>query len=180
MALKKHVTGIPQQVDVEVDGPLDEAGNSTMITIQRTEYVSMDVDMTAEEETAFLAEQAVSPTPSMPEGLGFYAAQKRYDVMCHGVMFDGLRIPGDDIARGRLGAAAESLVAGALTEPLTIVLGLAVLTATLNDINALKVALDQLTQAAFVVQGEVVTAINAGTITTTAQIDAAFAAMLAD
>lgn len=106
------------------------------------------------------------------------AAEKRWEVGSGGVTVTlpgggSLAIPSDDTAYGRLKGAAQDLAAGIITEPLTIVIGALVMTVDQATATALYGAISQHWQACFAVQGAVVTAINAGTITTFAEIEAA-------
>jgi len=124
-----------------------------------------------------LASWSREPRPLSPEAekarLGVYAVNKRYAVMCSGITVNGVSIPGDDVSQQRLKAARDLLVAGAITEPITIVIGLAAWTATASDLTTIINAIATKTQAAFATQGVVVVGIVNGSITTTEQIDAA-------
>lgn len=105
------------------------------------------------------------------ERLAAYAADKRWQVMVAGLTVNGVQIPGDDTATTRLKAARDLLRDNAITEPVTVVIGLAAFSATEAELTAIINALAVRQQAAFAVQGAVVADINAGTITTCEQID---------
>jgi hypothetical protein len=105
--------------------------------------------------------------------LAAYAADKRWRIVSAGIAVGGLQVPGDDVAQTRLNLARDRLKSGELTEPLTYTIGLINVPLTLAMLDAIVPALAQMTQAAFAVQGSLVTAINAGTVTTYEQIDAA-------
>lgn len=135
-------------------------------------YVVQDLGTPAGSETQ------PAPPPPTAEELAAYAADKRWQIASGGITvpLPGgglLPIPSDDIAYGRLKGAAEDLAKGIITEPITIVLGLTVLTASRQIAEALYAAISQHWQACYGAQGTVVDGINAGTITTFAQIDAA-------
>ena len=119
--------------------------------------------------------QYVKPSPPTitKADLAAYAADKRYRVMCSGISFGGVTIPGDDISQLRIGRARDDLASHVLTEPISVNLGLVSIQATAAQITAIANGLSVKTQAAWTVQGTVIAAINAETITTTAQIDAA-------
>ena len=117
---------------------------------------------------------AYPPPPAITKAdLAAYAADKRYRVMCSGISFGGVTIPGDDISQLRIGRARDDLASHVLTEPISVNLGLVSIQATAEQITAIANGLSVKTQAAWTVQGTVIAAINAETITTTAQIDAA-------
>lgn len=177
-----------KEVITIVDEPLSETvtwqepgvdGNGQPVLIDRSEVrtwterrqVVTLVDMTPEEVAAFEAERS-------PD-LVAYAAAKRWAKASGGITVPlpgggTLALPSDDVAYGRLKGAAQDLAAGIITEPITIVIGATVVQATQALAQSLYAAISQHWQACYTIQGQVVAAIQAGTITTTAQIDAMF------
>lgn len=119
----------------------------------------------------------VYPRALTKQQLADYAADKRWRVASGGITVtvggNSISLPSDDVAYGRLKGAAQDLTAGIITEPITIVLGLTKITATQQTAAALYAAISQHWQACYAVQGTVVDGINAETITTIEQIDAA-------
>lgn len=117
---------------------------------------------------------AAAPIPATE--LAAYAAEQRWRVMMAGVTVNGLKVPGDDTSQTRLMLARARLRAMEVTEPISFTLGLVTVPLTLAILDQIVPALATMTQAAFDKQSSAVAGINAGTITTTAQIDAIFAA----
>ena len=115
---------------------------------------------------------AVAPIPAAE--LAAYAAERRWHVMMAGVTVNGLQIPGDDTSQTRLTLARARLRAMETTEPISFTLGLVTVPLTLAILDQIVPALATMTQAAFDKQSAAVAGINAGTITTMAQIDAVF------
>ena len=109
--------------------------------------------------------------PLTKDQLAAYAANKRYQAMVAGVTVNGLTVPGDDTSQNRLKQASDGIAAGTLAEPLDFVVGLVSVQLTKSQIDAIRAALLLETQAAFAMQATAVAAINAGTITTTDQIN---------
>lgn len=99
-----------------------------------------------------------------------YAADKRWRVETGGIVVGGVPVPTDDRAKVLLMGAA-SMMADVDTAP--YVSGTTAVTLTGAQFKGLYAALTAHAQAAFAVQTEVLAAIDAGTITTTAEIDAA-------
>ena len=119
----------------------------------------------------------VSPRTLTKQQLADYAADKRWRVASGGITVsvggNSIALPSDDVAYGRLKGAAQDRTSGIITEPITIVLGLTKITATQQAASALYAAISQHWQACYAVHGTVVDGINAETITTVEQIDAA-------
>lgn len=107
--------------------------------------------------------------------LAAYAADLRWQMMMAGVTVLGLQVPGDDTSQTRLSLARAALKAGEITEPLSFTIGLVTASLTLAMVDQLVTALALHTQQAFQRQATAVAGINAGTITTRAQIDTLFA-----
>lgn len=99
-----------------------------------------------------------------------YAAEKRWKIEVGGVPFGGLRLPSDDRAKTLIMGAAGAM-SDAATAP--FVLGSTVVTLTGAQFKAAHAAIVAHVQACFATQVAVLAAIDAGTIATTAQIDAA-------
>lgn len=119
------------------------------------------------------ADGVFGPPPSIPMSaaeLRAYAADKRWRVETGGVPFSGLRLPTDDRAKTLIMGAA-----GAMTDAATapFVVGSTVVTLTGAQFKAAHQSIVAHVQACFATQVAVLAAIDAGTITTTAQIDAA-------
>lgn len=118
------------------------------------------------EIVAFATTQLSPP----PVDLRAYAAEKRWRVEVGGVPFGGLRLPSDDRAKTLIMGAA-----GAMSDTATapFVVGSSVVTLTGAQFKAAHQAIVAHVQACFATQVAVLAAIDAGTIATTAQIDAA-------
>lgn len=121
--------------------------------------------MTPEELTAAGVPQSAWLKPHLKS----YAAQKRWQVEIGGVPFNGAIAPTDDRAKALLTGAAASMTA---TETTKVKLGGAFVDMTGTQIKALRDAVVDHVQAAFQAEAEVAAAIDAGTITTTAEVDA--------
>lgn len=102
--------------------------------------------------------------------LAAYAADKRWRVETGGIVVGDVAVPTDDRAKVLLMGAA-SMMADADTAP--YVSGAVSVTLTGAQFKALYAALTAHVQAAFATQTAVLAGIAAGTITTTAEIDAA-------
>lgn len=131
------------------------------------------VDMSPEEVAARQADE--SPLLSAAE-LKAYAAQKRWNVEVGGIAVEiapgaSVPVPTDDRAKLLILGAAQTLAPEA-TSPLVIG-GVVYGTLTGAHFQALNAAVVAHVQATFPVLAGVLAAIEAGTITTLAQIDAA-------
>lgn len=102
--------------------------------------------------------------------LAVYAADKRWRVETGGIVVGGIAVPTDDRAKVLLMGAASTM---ADTDTAPYVSGTQSVTLTGVQFKALYAALTAHVQAAFATQTAVLAAIAAGTVTTTAQIDAA-------
>lgn len=120
------------------------------------------------------AEVVQSLTPEARKAqLIAYAADKRWRVASSGVVVNGVAVPSDDVADGRIRRALSDLREGIQVEPLTFILGAVVVPATEEMFLALRTAISRKWQLSYAVQGDVVTGVLADTITTEQQIDAA-------
>lgn len=99
------------------------------------------------------------------------AAQKRWNVENGGTVVAGARVPTDDRAKALLTGAAASMTATATTK---VKVGGVFVDMTGTQVKGLRDAVTAHVQACFQAEADVVAAIDAGTITTEAQI-AAFA-----
>ena len=130
-----------------------------------------------------LASWAGNPPESSPDvpltgeqlktALIAYAAEKRWRVATAGVVVNGVSIPSDDTADGRVRHALADLADGVQVEPLTFVVGGTGVAADAALFTAIRTAISQRWQSCYAVQGALVQGINAGTITSKEQIDAA-------
>jgi hypothetical protein len=112
------------------------------------------------------------PAPAYSqEDLAAYAADKRWRVMCDGIVINGVRIPGDDTADSRLRRARASILDGTITEPIQVTIGLVTFPATGAQLTAIIDAMALRNQAAFAVQAAIVAAIIGGTVTNKEQIE---------
>lgn len=102
-----------------------------------------------------------------------YAAEKRYAVACAGVTIGGLAVPSGDTASTRIDRAIRDIDEGIVADPVTFVVGSTVVPAKRSMLMEMRSAISKRWQAAYVVQGDVVTGINDGSITTRDQINAA-------
>lgn len=119
---------------------------------------------------AELAAAGVPEAVWMKPHLKAYAAQKRWQVEVGGIVVNGARVPTDDRAKTLFAGAAGWLAAADTT---TIVLGgVAAQTMTGTQVKALRDAICNHVDASFAAQAAIIAAIDAGTITTTAEIDA--------
>lgn len=101
-----------------------------------------------------------------------YAASKRYAVETGGIVVDGVTVATDRESQAMLtGAAAYVATSGAASIRWKSAAGWVDLTAA--QVTALATAVGAHVQAAFATEAEVDAAITAGTLTTTAEIDAA-------
>ena len=121
--------------------------------------------MTPEE----LAAAGVPEAAWLKPHLKSYAAQKRWQVEVGGVPFNGAIVPTDDRAKALLTGAASAMTA---TETTKVKLGGAFFNMTGTQVKALRDAVVDHVQAGFQAEADVVAAIDAGTITTIAQVDA--------
>lgn len=116
-----------------------------------------------------LREAGVPDSVWMPQFLKSYAAQKRWQIEVSGTTLNGVRVPTDDRAKTLITGAAAWLAAADTT---TLVIGNAVSTVTGTQIKAMRDAVCDHVDQSFMALGQVYAAIDAGTITTTAEIDA--------
>lgn len=129
---------------------------------------------------ALAAALAGTPTPAppglTPEQLAAYASAARYAKETGGITVNGLAIPTDDRAKLLLMGAANEMAATA-TAP--FVLNGVVTTLTGAQFQAIYQAIVAHVQACFAAEATLLAGINAtpATITTTAQIDSALAAV---
>lgn len=121
--------------------------------------------MTPEE----LAAAGVPQSAWLKPYLKSYAAQKRWQVETSGVPFSGAVVPTDDRAKALLTGAAAAMTS---TETTKVKLGRAFVDMTGTQVKALRDAVVDHVQACFQAEADVVAAIDAGAITTTAQVDA--------
>jgi hypothetical protein len=130
------------------------------------------VDMTDEEVAAWEAEQ-----PSAADTLAAYAVTKRWETEVSGILFDGYGIPTDDRGKGLVSGAYQKALADANETKLWQVSNSPITFVTFSNaqIVALGLAVEAFTQATFDKLAAVAADIDSGDITTTAEIDAAFA-----
>lgn len=105
----------------------------------------------------------------MARYLKSYAAQKRWQIEVSGTTLNGAFVPTDDRAKTLITGAAAWLAAAETT---TLVIGTTVSIVTGAQIKAMRDAVCDHVDRSFMALGEVYAAINAGTITTTVEIDA--------
>lgn len=103
-----------------------------------------------------------------------YATQKRYNKMTGGIVWNGVTISTTDDAAGRIKNKRDLIRDGQATEPFNMVVGSTTISASLALMNTLVKAVGDHWQACFDTQSTVNAGIAVGTITTPAQIDAAF------
>lgn len=118
------------------------------------------------------AVNAVLGNRSQTETLAAYAAEKRYAVETGGLNVGGVSIPTDRDTQAKLTSAfllAQADPAASFQWKTSA--GFVTLTAA--TVGQIAVAIGQFVQAAYAAEAQVLAAIAAGTITTTAQIDAA-------
>lgn len=108
---------------------------------------------------------------SPPVDLRAYAVDKRWRVEIGGTTVNGILVPTDDSAKLKLLGAAMTLADNAST-PL-VIRGVSYGVMSGAQIKALNAAVINHVQATFPVLAAVLASIEAGTIATTAQIDAA-------
>ena len=113
----------------------------------------------------------IAPYVPPPVDLVAYATDKRWRVETGGISFNGILVPTDDRAKLLLLGAATNMAPGS-SAPL-IVAGVNYGTLTDVQFKAINAAVIAHVQATFPVLASVLAAINAGTITTTQQIDSA-------
>lgn len=118
---------------------------------------------------AELADAGVPESAWLKPYLKSYAAQKRWQVEVGGIAVNGVSVPTNDRAKTLLIGAASWL---ASTDTTTVFLGGSVQTMTGTQVKALRDAICDHVDRCFTAQGEVCAAIDAGSITTTAQVDA--------
>lgn len=102
-----------------------------------------------------------------------YVASKRYDVEIGGIMFNGMPVWTDRATQSMLQRVSYMLDKGMLSAPLDIKTPEGFVSMTEAHVNAIGTAVGLHVQAAFIVEVQVAAAIDAGTITTVEQIDAA-------
>lgn len=122
----------------------------------------------------WLAEGNLVP-PDQPslDQLKHYAADKRWRVEVGGIMVSGIAVPTDDRSKTMIGRAARTN--STVTETPFVVAGVNYGVLTKAQFVALDAAIDEHVAATFETLASVIADIEAGTITTKAQIDAAFA-----
>lgn len=98
-----------------------------------------------------------------------YAAHKRWQIEIAGTVVNGTPVPTDDRAKTLLIGAAAWLAAADTT---TVIVSGVAQTMTGTQVKAMRDAICDHVDRCFTAQGEVYAAIDAGTITTTAAIDA--------
>lgn len=103
-----------------------------------------------------------------------YAANARYVKMTGGTLWNGVRISTTDDAAGRIKNKRDLIRDGQAAEPFKMVIGPTTINATLAMMNALVKTVGDHWQSCFDTQSTVNAGIAGGTITTLAQIDAAF------
>lgn len=114
------------------------------------------------------------PPPPPPVDLYAYARQKRYEVETGGVMFNGVLIRTDPDSQARITGAYTLLQADpTLTEVDWEAQPQQWVTVDADTMKAIGIAVGRHVQACFSTLRAVQAAIAAGTITTTAEIDAA-------
>jgi hypothetical protein len=123
-----------------------------------------------------LAAQAPSVVFATPTGLTAYAASKRYDKEIGGTTISGVAYPTDRDTQSKLASAVlfAQLTPAAVFQ-WKVADGTFVTLTGLEQIVAVASAIGAFVQGCFALEATTVTAIKAGTITTTAQVDAAFA-----
>ena len=112
--------------------------------------------------------------PPAPAELYAHAAAKRYDKMTGGIVWNGVPISTTDDAAGRIKNKRDLIRDGQAAEPFKMVVGSTTINATLAMMNALVQVVADHWQACFDTQSTVNAGIAGGSITTFAQIDAAF------
>lgn len=115
--------------------------------------------------------QAPTPSPPTMAELRDYATNKRWRVETGGTVVGGIPVPTDDRAKTMIGRAART--GSAVPTTPFIVAGVNYGVLTKSQFEALDAAIDVHIAETFVVLSTVLSGIAAGTITTTAQIDAA-------
>ena len=122
------------------------------------------------------------PTPELgPDGLRIYAKAKRDEAESAGVTVNGVAVASDPESQSRVSNAYSGMgVTGA--ESIRFKASGGFITLTLDQVKAIGSALFAHTQACFDAEGEVSAGIDATppTITTLAQVDAAFGAVQRD
>lgn len=103
-----------------------------------------------------------------------YATARRYDVEVAGVTWNGVALPTDREKRAALVQALQTAQAGLIPFPVTFGLGTTKLSLTEPQLTAAVAAIAAHVQGAFDKWGAAIDGIAAGTIITTAQIDALF------
>ncbi|HRD79047.1 MAG TPA: DUF4376 domain-containing protein [Hyphomicrobiaceae bacterium] len=98
-----------------------------------------------------------------------YAADKRWRIEIGGIVVNGAPVPTDDRAKALLTGAAASMTS---TETTKVKVGGAFVDMTGTQVKALRDAVADHVQACFQAEADVVAEIDAGTITTLAEVDA--------
>jgi len=146
----------------------DEAARDTLALGQEgTKYV-IEID---EAYGAYLTEADDADGTGL---LKSYAANVRWRVETGGVAWNGVTLPTDRERRSALVQALQTAQAGLLPFPVTFGLGDINLSLTEPQLTAAVGAIAAHVQGAFNTWGQCLDGIAAGTIVSTAQIDAAF------
>lgn len=144
----------------------------------------VDADLQAAAANAFASyagqnppEQIVGSVPltgdALKAALKAYAAQKRYQVETGGMTFMGMPIPTDRETQAKLSGAVVAFQAGALTGSIDWKTAAGWVQLDQTAVTGLASAVAAHVQAAFSSEKSVSAAIDAETITTTAEINAA-------
>lgn len=102
-----------------------------------------------------------------------YASEKRWRKEVGGITVNGIEVPTDDRSKTMVGRAARTN--GTVTETPFVVAGVNYGVLTKAQFVAIDAAIDEHVAATFETLASVIADIEAGTITTKAQVDAAFA-----
>ena len=135
-------------------------------------------------ETGWLRHESGFVPPPDPEidpeeikaTLKSYAAAKRYDVETGGLVVNAMSIATDRQSQAMISGAYNLVTA--TPQSVQFKTGTGFVTLTPEDVTTIALAVGQHVQACFAKEAEVVEAIDSGTITTSGEIDAAFAALM--
>ena len=154
------VSDLPEQARTEIQNFWAEADENDTTRADRWQAV--------------IAAEAAQRTASESVDLLSYANQKKWEKEVGGIVWNGITVPTDDRAKLLILGAAMTL-ADAETSPMVVAgVNYGMLTGT--QFRALNAAVVAHVQATIATMAEVVADIAAQTITTAAEIDAAFAA----
>lgn len=146
------------------------------ITKVAADGTTVVVELTEEEAAAELGQ---STPPTLKERLSAYAVARRDAKLDAGLLFSGLPFPTDERGRAFVNGAYNKAVADNATTKRWQISNSPIAFVTLDAafLIALGLAFDAYVQSVFDKLDEIATGIEAGAITTTAQIDAAYASV---